>query len=100
MPGSDRRIGMSDSKPISEKRLAANRENAKLSTGPRTQEGKARSARNAVRHGFRSSSFAVVRLEDLDQVEKFKADAVACYRPVNSQELVAVERIAMTQQQI
>jgi hypothetical protein len=91
---------MSDSKPISEKRLAANRENAKRSSGPRTPEGKARSSRNAVKHGFRASSFAVVRLEDLDEVEKLKADAVACYRPVNSQELVAVERIAMAQQQI
>jgi hypothetical protein len=91
---------MSDSKPISEKRLAANRENAKQSTGPRTEEGKTRSSRNAVKHGFRSASFCVVRLEDLDEVEKLKADAVACYRPVNSQELVAVERIAMAQQQI
>jgi hypothetical protein len=86
---------MSDSKPISEKRLAANRENAKRSTGPRTTEGKARSSRNAVKHGFRASSFAVVRLEDLDEVEKLKADAVACYKPVNSQELVAIERISM-----
>jgi hypothetical protein len=91
---------MSDSKPISEKRLAANRENAKKSTGPRTEEGKARSSRNAVKHGFRASAFAVVRLEDLDEVEKLKADAVACYKPVNSQELIAVERIAMAQQQI
>ena len=86
--------------PISEKRLAANRENAKKSTGPRTSEGRARSSRNAVKHGFRASSFTVVRLEDLDEVEKLKADAVACYKPVNSQELVAVERIAMAQQQI
>ncbi len=91
---------MSDSKPISEKRLAANRENAKKSTGPRTPEGRARSSRNAVKHGFRASSFTVVRLEDLDEVEKLKADAVACYKPVNSQELVAVERIAMAQQQM
>jgi len=91
---------MSESKPISEKRLAANRENAKRSTGPRTIEGKERSSRNAVRHGFRSSSFAVVRLEDLDEVEKFKSDAVACYKPVNAQELIAVERIAMSQQLI
>ena len=86
---------MSESKPISEKRLAANRENAKKSSGPRTPEGKARSSRNAVKHGFRAASFAVVRLEDLDEIEKFKADAVHCYKPVNAQELIAVERIAM-----
>jgi hypothetical protein len=91
---------MSDSKTISEKRLAANRENAKRSSGPRSPEGKARSSQNAVKHGFRASSFAVVRLEDLDEIEKFKADAVACYKPVNAQELTAVERIALAQQQI
>ena len=89
---------MSDSTPISDKRLAANRENAKKSTGPRTPAGKERSSRNAVKHGFRASSFAVVRLEELDEVEKFKADAVACYKPVNAQELIAVERIALAQQ--
>jgi hypothetical protein len=51
-----------------------------------------------VHHSFRSSSFAVVRLEDLSEVDKLKADAVACYKPVNSQELIAVERIALAQQ--
>jgi hypothetical protein len=33
-------------------RAAANRANAKRSTGPRTSEGKARVSRNAVRHGL------------------------------------------------
>ena len=47
-------------KPISEKRLAANRANAARSTGPRTPEGKARSAQNR-KHGFTPSTFAVVR---------------------------------------
>ena len=32
--------------------VAANRENAKRSTGPRTPAGKAKSSRNALRHGF------------------------------------------------
>ena len=85
---------------LTEKRLAANRANAALSTGPRTPEGKARSARNAIKHGFTATSFTVVRFEDLREVENLKADAVAAYRPVNSQEMFAVERIALAQHQI
>ena len=36
----------------SARRLAANRRNARMSTGPRTAAGKARVARNAYRHGL------------------------------------------------
>jgi hypothetical protein len=35
--------------------IDANRANAKLSTGPKTPEGKARVSRNALKHGFTSS---------------------------------------------
>ncbi len=86
--------------PVSERRLAANRANAQKSTGPRTPEGKAASSRNAVRHGFRSATFAVVRLEELDEVANFKADAVFCYKPVNAEELAAVEQIARFRHQM
>ena len=36
----------------SEKQIAANRANAKRSTGPKTAAGKLRSSRNAFRHGL------------------------------------------------
>jgi hypothetical protein len=85
-------------KPVSPRRLAANRANAERSTGPRTPEGKARSAQNARKHGFRASTFAVVRLEELDEIARLKADLVAAYQPVNSQELFALERVALAQQ--
>jgi hypothetical protein len=85
-------------KPVSPRRLAANRANAERSTGPRTPEGKARSAQNARKHGFRASTFAVVRFEELDEIARLKADLVAVYQPVNSQELFALERVALAQQ--
>jgi hypothetical protein len=81
----------------SPKRIAANRANSKRSTGPRTPEGKSRSAQNARKHGFTASKFVVVRLEQLDSLANLRDDAVAAYKPQNSQELFAVERIALAQ---
>jgi len=84
-------------KSTSSKRIAANRANATRSTGPRTPEGKTRSAQNARKHGFTASKFVVVRLEKLDSLANLRDDAVAAYQPQNSQELFAVERIALAQ---
>ncbi len=52
------------------------------------------------KHNFAAAKFAVVRLEELDSLEKLRADAIAFYQPVNSQELFAVERIALAQQSL
>jgi hypothetical protein len=86
--------------PISRKRLAANRANAAQSTGPNTPDGKTRSAQNAIKHGFTASSFVVVRIEDLQEIAHLKEDLVAFYQPENSQEMVAIERMALAQQSI
>jgi hypothetical protein len=85
---------------VSPKRIAANRANAAKSTGPRTPQGKARSAQNARKHGFTGSTFAVVRLEDLQEVAHLREDLLAVYQPVNSQEVFAIERMALAQQTI
>ena len=84
-------------KPVSAKQLA-NRANATQSTGPRTPEGKARSAQNGRRHGFTASTFAIARIEEVQAVAHLRADLVSVYQPVNSQELFAIERIALAQQ--
>ena len=84
--------------PISEKQLTANRANAARSTGPRSPEGKSRAAQNARKYGFTPSTFAVVRLEGLHDIAHLKDDLLAVYKPINSQELFAVERIALAQQ--
>jgi hypothetical protein len=83
-----------------EKQVAANRDNATHSTGPRTAEGKSRSAQNALKHGFRAAEFTVINLEDSAEVEALQADLVHVYQPVNTQELFAIERMALAQQQI
>jgi hypothetical protein len=56
------------SKPVSARKLAANRANAARSTGPRTAEGKARVSMNAVRHGLASQA-ALLPGEDADELE-------------------------------
>src|ERR1035438_7662813 len=64
---------------LSPRRLAANRANAAKSTGPITPEGKARSAQNSRKHGFTASTFAVVRLEELDETANLRQDLIDFY---------------------
>src|SRR5271157_76737 len=80
-----------------DKQNAANRANALKSTGPRSAAGKMKSALNARKHGFGGNAFTVVRLEDLTEIDELRQDSLDLYRPVNSQELFAVERIAVCQ---
>jgi phosphoribosylformylglycinamidine synthase PurS subunit len=82
--------------PVSDKQLAANRANAARSTGPRTPESKARYSQKARTHGFIASSF-VVRLEELNEIARLKHDLLTVYQPVNSQELIALEHMALAQ---
>ena len=52
----DKKAGMETKRPISARKLQANRNNAKRSTGPRSERGKAASCRNALKHGILSCS--------------------------------------------
>ena len=49
-----------------ERQLEANRRNAQLSTGPRTQDGKEASKLNAIRHGLRAREGIVLPHEDAE----------------------------------
>jgi hypothetical protein len=80
-----------------DKQIAANRLNAQKSTGPRSAAGKTQSAQNARKHRFAASIFTVVRLEQIDEICDLRQDLADFYHPVNSQELWAVERIALCQ---
>ena len=59
---------MSDTPSPSPARIAANRANARKSTGPRTEAGKARSRANAVKHGLAGKGVAL-STEDAAQLE-------------------------------
>src|SRR5438046_5964856 len=50
----------------SEKQIAANRQNARKSTGPRTNSGKKRASLNAMRHGLASQSLHALQVEQVE----------------------------------
>ena len=57
------------SKKVSQKKIDANRRNAKKSTGPKTKEGKAKSAMNSMKYGIYSDKFLIKgeKKEDFDE---------------------------------
>ncbi|HVW09000.1 MAG TPA: hypothetical protein VHC90_10480 [Bryobacteraceae bacterium] len=69
------------SAPISPARLAANRQNAKKSTGPKTKDGKARSSQNARRHG-QTAQITVMTDEDRVAHDHFTQAMIAELAPV------------------
>jgi hypothetical protein len=83
-------------RPISEARLRANRENAKRSTGPRTDEGKQRSRQNAAQHHFTAQVIPLPQ-EELARLDDCIRQFTAEYNPVGYQELNLVHMLAHTQ---
>lgn len=83
--------------------ITANRKNAQRSTGPRTQDGKARSRQNALRHGvYASVEVAVKRgpfAEDPEEVDELLAQLVEALAPRDIHEECRARRIAMLQLQ-
>jgi hypothetical protein len=76
-----------------EAQIEANRANAQKSTGPRTPEGKATVAQNALKHGLLAKD-AVVAGEDLDEFDLLRGQLRAELAPVTLTESLLVERIA------
>jgi hypothetical protein len=76
-----------------EAQTQANRANAQKSTGPRTPEGKAKVAQNALKHGLLAQQ-AVVVGEDTDDFDLLRDQLYAEWAPVGPTEARLVERIA------
>ena len=74
----------------------ANRNNAKKSTGPRTEEGKTRSAKNALKHGLLARD-TVLPGEDPADFDRQLSALEADIQPANSLEFELVRQIADAQ---
>src|SRR4051812_25833591 len=87
---------LSSSALPSERRLAANRANALLSTGPTTSEGKAVSSLNAVKTGLTGRTI-LLPSEDADAYEAHMARYQEEFQPVGEREKTLVQNLAETQ---
>lgn len=70
------------SKIISQKKIEANRRNAKKSTGPRTEEGKARSAMNSIKYGIYSDKY-LIKDESYEDFNNYRKKILKCLNPTN-----------------
>jgi len=76
----------------------ASRPNAALSTGPRTTAGKRRSSRNAIRHGCRTHTPAILlESESRQDVDTLLQVYLSRFQPCNPLERASVDRIAAPQ---
>ena len=75
------------------KQIEANRLNARQSTGPRSQEGKERSRRNALRHGLTAET-VITAFENAADYQAFEATIASDYRPRSSTGRELVLRLA------
>ena len=76
-------------------RAATNRANSQHSTGPRTEAGKQRSSRNALRHGL-SAQTAVLPNEDPETYQRHIQQFLDEYAPATPTETQLVNEIANT----
>jgi hypothetical protein len=74
--------------------IAANRRNAKKSTGPRTAEGKKQASLSAVKHGMTAQT-VVLPHESGTDYEEIRAALIKDYAPATTQELMLVDQIAI-----
>src|SRR5262245_25840934 len=76
-----------------EKQIIANQQNAKHSTGPRTESAKRRSRRIAIRHGLTAETF-IDTLEDAVDYKAFERAIKSDYSPQTAIEGQLVSRLA------
>jgi hypothetical protein len=81
----------------SERRLAANRANALLSTGPRTEAGKAKSSLNAVKTGLTGRTILLADEEETAAYHAHVARFQQEFQPAGERERMLAQNLADTQ---
>jgi hypothetical protein len=77
---------------ISEKQLAANRANAKKSTGPRTAAGKASSSRNALKSAIYANAI-IIEGEDRDDLDALRDGYYRDFAPATTDERILLDKV-------
>ena len=77
---------------VSAAKLAANRANSQLSTGPKTPDGRARVAKNALRHGLTSKDLIVAE-DEREEFDSLQADLLAEVAPETALETLLFEQL-------
>lgn len=78
-----------------QRQIEANRENARKSTGPRTEAGKAASSANALRHGLTAELLVLLTDEDGDAFKRLREGVIADLAPAGALQEVLAERAAV-----
>jgi hypothetical protein len=78
-----------------ERQIAANRANAKRSTGPVTDAGKQASSQNAIHHGLLSHSCIILKGEKADRFDALLASLVEEFQPTTPNEHMLIETMAV-----
>src|SRR5437016_5159008 len=84
-------------RPVSERRIQANRRNALHSTGPKTVRGKRTVSHNAIKHGFLAREVVITAGDGEESLQEFHAlleQLGKCYEPVGIIEETLVQTIA------
>ena len=81
--------------PVSNARAEASRKNGAKSRGPKTPEGKARSAQNALKHGMRALKYVVLPDEDAVEFQALEAALLDELAPEGALQLVLARRVAV-----
>ncbi len=77
----------------SQRKITANRRNAQRSTGPKSQEGKSASSRNATRHGLASEKLTVLPGESQDDLDALIESITGEFKPATDTERHSVDRM-------